>query len=98
MGPDAADALAHSDRRARAAVSAILERPDDARAGEFNLIAFELRKLTSAECLYPLHTLELLAVVHALKTLSPGQAVVTVFECARPAEGRDVASRLKTRV
>ena len=51
------------------AVSAILEQPDD--AGEFHPITFESRKLTSPERLYPLHLLELLAVVHALKTLRP---------------------------
>jgi hypothetical protein len=51
------------------AVSAILEQPDD--AGAFYPIAFESRKLTQPERLYPPHLLELLAVVHALKTLRP---------------------------
>ena len=51
------------------AVSAILEQPDD--AGEFHPVAFESRKLTSPERSYPPHLLELLAVVHALKTLRP---------------------------
>ena len=51
------------------AVSAILEQPDD--AGEFHPVAFESRKLTSPERSYPPHLLELLAVVHALKTLLP---------------------------
>ena len=51
------------------AVSAILEQPDD--AGAFHPVAFESRKLTQPERLYPPHLLELLAVVHALKTLRP---------------------------
>ena len=51
------------------AVSAILEQPDD--AGEFHPVAFESRKLTSQELSYLPHLLELLAVVHALKTLRP---------------------------
>ena len=51
------------------AVSAILEQPDD--AGVFHPVAFESRKLTQPERQYPPHLLELLAVVHALKTLRP---------------------------
>ena len=51
------------------AVSAILEQPDD--TGAYHPIAFESRKLTPPERLYPPHLLELLAVVHALKTLRP---------------------------
>jgi hypothetical protein len=51
------------------AVSAILEQPDD--AGAFHPVAFESRKLTQPERSYPPHLLELLAVVHALKTLRP---------------------------
>ena len=51
------------------AVSAILEQPDD--AGAFHPVAFESRKLTPPERSYPPHLLELLAVVHALKTLRP---------------------------
>jgi transposase InsO family protein len=51
------------------AVSAILEQPDD--AGAFHPVAFESRKLTLPERSYPPHLLELLAVVHALKTLRP---------------------------
>jgi hypothetical protein len=51
------------------AVSAILEQPDD--AGVFRPVAFESRKLTQAERLYRPHRLQLLAVVHALKTLRP---------------------------
>ena len=49
------------------AVSSILEQPDD--AGAFHPVAFESRKLTLPERSYPPHLLELLAVVHALKTL-----------------------------
>ena len=51
------------------AVSAILEQPDD--TGAFHPVAFESRKLTQPERVYPPHLLELLAVVHALKTLRP---------------------------
>ena len=51
------------------AVAAILEQPDD--AGVFHPVAFESRKLTLPERSYPPHLLELLAVVHALKTLRP---------------------------
>ena len=51
------------------AVSAILEQPDD--AGAFHPVTFESRKLTQPERSYPPHLLELLAVVHALKTLRP---------------------------
>ena len=51
------------------AVSAILEQPDD--TGAYHPLAFESRKLTPPERLYPPHLLELLAVVHALKTLRP---------------------------
>ena len=51
------------------AVSAILEQPDD--AGEFHPVAFESRKLTSPERSYPPHLMELLSVVHALKTIRP---------------------------
>ena len=50
-------------------VSAILEQPDD--AGVFHPVAFESRKLTQPERQYPPHLLELLAFVHALKTLRP---------------------------
>ncbi len=49
--------------------SAILEQPDD--TGAYHLVAFESRKLTPPERLYPQHLLELLAMVHALKTLHP---------------------------
>jgi hypothetical protein len=48
------------------AVSAILEQPDD--AGAFHPVAFESRKSTRPKRSYPPHLLELLAVVHALKT------------------------------
>ena len=48
------------------AVSAILSQPDD--AGNLLPVAFESRKLTVAERAYPPHMLELLAVVHALRT------------------------------
>ena len=51
------------------AVSATMEQPDD--AGAFHPVAFESRKLTQPERSYPPHLLELLAVVHALKTLRP---------------------------
>ena len=51
------------------AVSAILEQPGD--AGAFHPVAFESRKLTLPERQYPPHMLELLAVVHALKSLRP---------------------------
>jgi hypothetical protein len=53
------------------AVSAILEQLDD--AGAFHPVACESRtgKLTQPERSYPPHLLELLAVVHALKTLRP---------------------------
>ncbi len=51
------------------AVSAILEQPDD--TGAYHPVAFESRKLAPPEQLYPQHLLELLAVVHALKTLRP---------------------------
>jgi hypothetical protein len=51
------------------AVSVILEQSDD--AGAFHPIALESLKLTQPERLYPPHLLELLAVVHALKTPSP---------------------------
>jgi hypothetical protein len=50
-------------------VSAILEQPDCTVT--YHLVAFESRKLTPPERLYPQHLLELLAVVHALKTLRP---------------------------
>ena len=45
----------------------ILEQPDD--TGAYNPVDFESHKLTPPERLYQLHLLELLAVVHALKTL-----------------------------
>jgi hypothetical protein len=51
------------------AVSAILEQPDD--TGAFHPVAFESLKLTQQECSYPPHLLELLAVVHAFKSLRP---------------------------
>jgi hypothetical protein len=51
------------------AVSAILEQPND--TGEYHPVAFEWSKLTPPERLYLQHLLELLAVVHALKTLRP---------------------------
>jgi hypothetical protein len=47
------------------AVSAVLTQPDD--DGVHHPVAFESRKLTSAEQAYPAHVLELLAVVHALR-------------------------------
>ena len=47
------------------AVAAILTQPDD--AGHQHPIAYESRKLTATERAYPAHTLELLAVVHALR-------------------------------
>ena len=67
------------------AVSAIVEQPDD--AGEFHSAAFKSRKLTSPERSYPPHLLELLAVVHALKTLrrtsstSPSSCTPTTRAC-----------------
>ena len=51
------------------AVSVVLEQPDD--AGAFHPVEFESRKLTQLERSYPPHLLDLLAVVHALKTLRP---------------------------
>ena len=51
------------------AVSAILEQPDD--AGAWHPVAFESRKLTLPERRYPPHLLELLAVVHGLRTFRP---------------------------
>jgi hypothetical protein len=51
------------------AVSGILEQPDD--GGAFHPIAFESRKLTAPERAYPPHLLELLAVVHCLKSFRP---------------------------
>jgi hypothetical protein len=51
------------------AVSAILEQPDG--AGAFHPVASKSRKSTMPERSYPPHLLELLAVVHALKTLRP---------------------------
>ena len=50
-------------------MSAILEQPDD--AGAIHTIAFESCKLNQLERSYPPHLLELLAVVHTLKTLRP---------------------------
>ena len=50
-------------------VSAILKQPDD--AGVFHPITFEARKLTQPKRQFPPHLLELLAAVHALKTLRP---------------------------
>ena len=47
------------------AVAAILTQPDD--EGHQHPIAYESRKLTTTERAYPAHTLELLAVVHALR-------------------------------
>ncbi len=47
------------------AVAAILTQPDD--EGHQHPVAYESRKLTSAELNYPAHVLELLAVVHALR-------------------------------
>ena len=51
------------------AVSAILEQQDD--AGAFHPVAYELRNPTPPEWLYQPHLFELLALVHALKTLRP---------------------------
>ena len=51
------------------AVSAILEQPDD--AGAWHPVAFESRKVTLPERRYPPHLLELLAVVHGLRTFRP---------------------------
>jgi hypothetical protein len=51
------------------AVSAILEQPDD--AGAWHPVAFESRKLTLPERRYPPHLLDLLAVVHELRTFRP---------------------------
>ena len=51
------------------AVSAILEQLDD--DGAHHPVAFESRKLTAAERAYPVHLRELLAVVHAMRTLRP---------------------------
>ena len=48
------------------AIAAILTQPDD--AGHQHPVAYESRKLTAAERNYPAHILELLAVVHALRT------------------------------
>ena len=47
------------------AISAILTQPDD--DGHHHPVAYESRKLTTAEQSYPAHVLELLAVVHALR-------------------------------
>ena len=47
------------------AVAAILTQPDD--EGHQHPVAYESRKLTTAERNYPAHILELLAVVHALR-------------------------------
>ena len=47
------------------AVAAILTQPDD--EGRQHPVAYESRKLTTAERNYPAHVLELLAVVHALR-------------------------------
>ena len=47
------------------AISAVLTQPDD--AGVHHPVAYESRKLTTAEQAYPAHVLELLAVVHALR-------------------------------
>ena len=49
--------------------TAILEQPDD--AGAFHPVAFASRKLTPPELSYLPHLLDLLGVVHALKTLRP---------------------------
>ena len=46
-------------------VAAILTQPDD--DGHQHPIAYESRKLTTTERVYPAHVLELLAVVHALR-------------------------------
>ena len=51
------------------AVSGILEQPDS--SGAFHPIAYESRKLTAPERAYPPHLLELLAVVHCLKSFRP---------------------------
>ena len=48
------------------AVAAILTQPDN--EGLQHPVAYESRKLTAAERNYPAHVLELLAVVHALRT------------------------------
>jgi hypothetical protein len=53
------------------AVSAVLGQPDDTGAYHPVAASVESRKLTPPERLYPQHLLELLAVVHALKTLRP---------------------------
>ena len=47
------------------AIAAVLTQPDD--EGLHHPVAYESRKLTPAEQAYPLHVLELLAVVHALR-------------------------------
>ena len=55
-------------------MSAILQQPESLPddAGVFYPVAFESRKLNQPEAgSYPPHLLELLAVVHALKTLLP---------------------------
>ncbi len=54
---------------AELAVSGILERPDP--SGAIHPIAYESRKLTAPERAYPPHPLELLAVVHCLKSFRP---------------------------
>ena len=46
-------------------MAAILTQPDD--EGHQHPVAYESRKLTAAERIYPAHILELLAVVHALQ-------------------------------
>jgi hypothetical protein len=51
------------------AVSAILEQPDD--TGAWHPVSIESSKLTSPERRYPPHLLELLAVVHGLRTFRP---------------------------
>ena len=64
------------------AVLAILEKPDD--AGAFHPVAFESRKLTQPERFYPPHLLELLAPVHAFKSL-PGRQGLAAALPARQA-------------
>ncbi|MFN9908652.1 MAG: RNase H-like domain-containing protein, partial [bacterium] len=50
-------------------VLGILEQPDP--SGAFHPIAYESRKLTAPERAYPPHLLELLAVIHCLKSFRP---------------------------
>ena len=60
--------------RARPACSRTLRNPPclQSSSSPTTLVCFESRKLIKPQRQYPPHLLELLAVVHALKTLRPG--------------------------